>query len=181
MFHLLCRFLEWLRTLFWRKELEITLIGLQAAGKTTFINVIAKDPCIDTMPTIGFNMRRVVQGRTVIKVWDLGGEKRFRSMWERYCRGVNVILYMVDAANSQKLAESTWELQNLLQKPQLAHIPILILGNKIDLPNALSESELTEQMLLRRIENREVCCFMISCMKRDNIDIVLQWLIKHSK
>ncbi|CAL1275666.1 unnamed protein product [Larinioides sclopetarius] len=181
MLQLLSRFLEWLRTLFWRKELEITLIGLQAAGKSTFVNVIAKDPNIDTLPTIGFNMRRVVQGRTVIKIWDLGGEKRFRSMWERYCRGVNVILYMVDAANREKLAESTWELQNLLQKQQLAYIPILVLGNKTDLHNALTESQLTDQMMLQHIENREVCCYMISCMKRENIDVVLQWLIKHSK
>ncbi|GIY01894.1 ADP-ribosylation factor-like protein 8B [Caerostris extrusa] len=134
MLRLMQRLLDWLRTLFWRKEMEITLVGLQAAGKTTFVNVIAKDPSVDTIPTIGFNMRRVVQGRTVIKVWDLGGEKRFRSMWERYCRGVTVILYMVDAANHEKLEESVWELQNLLQKPQLSNIPILVLGNKTDLP-----------------------------------------------
>ena len=28
---------------------------------------------------------------------------RFRSMWERYCRGVNAIVYMVDSADSQKI------------------------------------------------------------------------------
>ncbi|GIY85054.1 ADP-ribosylation factor-like protein 8B [Caerostris darwini] len=181
MLRLMQRLLDWLRTLFWRKEMEITLVGLQAAGKTTFVNVVAKDPSIDTIPTIGFNMRRVVQGRTVIKVWDLGGEKRFRSMWERYCRGVTVILYMVDAANHEKLEESVWELQNLLQKPQLSNIPILVLGNKTDLPTSLSESELVNRMKLRNVENREVCCYMISCKERDNIDIVLQWLIMHSK
>ena len=27
--------------------------------------------------------------------WDLGGQPRFRSMWERYCRGVNAIVYAV--------------------------------------------------------------------------------------
>lgn len=25
--------------------------------------------------------------------WDLGGQPRFRPMWERYCRGVNAIVY----------------------------------------------------------------------------------------
>ena len=24
--------------------------------------------------------------------WDLGGQPRFRPMWERYCRGVNAIV-----------------------------------------------------------------------------------------
>lgn len=26
--------------------------------------------------------------------WDLGGQPRFRPMWERYCRGVNAIVYV---------------------------------------------------------------------------------------
>lgn len=29
--------------------------------------------------------------------WDLGGQPRFRSMWERYCRGVNAIVYAIHA------------------------------------------------------------------------------------
>lgn len=28
----------------------------------------------------------------VVTVWDIGGQPRFRSMWERYCRGVNAIV-----------------------------------------------------------------------------------------
>lgn len=46
----------------------------------------------DMIPTVGFNMRRVTKGNVTIKVWDIGGQPRFRSMWERYCRGVNAIV-----------------------------------------------------------------------------------------
>lgn len=31
---------EWLKSLFWKEEMELTLIGLQNSGKTTFVNVI---------------------------------------------------------------------------------------------------------------------------------------------
>jgi GTPase SAR1 family protein len=31
------------------------------------------------------------QSLTILS-WDLGGQPRFRSMWERYCRGVNAIV-----------------------------------------------------------------------------------------
>ena len=55
-------------------------------------------------------------------------------MWERYCRGVNAIVYMVDAADPDKIEASRNELHNLLERPQLAGIPILVLGNKRDLP-----------------------------------------------
>lgn len=28
----------------------------------------------------------------LLQIWDIGGQPRFRSMWERYCRGVNAIV-----------------------------------------------------------------------------------------
>lgn len=41
MFAILQRLLDWLRSLFWKEELELTLVGLQYSGKTTFVSVIA--------------------------------------------------------------------------------------------------------------------------------------------
>lgn len=100
----------------------------------------------DMIPTVGFNMRKITKGNVTIKVWDIGGQPRFRSMWERYCRGVNAIVYMVDAADSEKIEASRNELHNLLDKPQLSGIPVLVLGNKRDLPHALDENGLIERM-----------------------------------
>lgn len=45
------------------------------------------------IPTVGFNMRKITKGNVTIKLWDIGGQPRFRTMWERYCRGVNAIMY----------------------------------------------------------------------------------------
>ncbi|KAJ7415318.1 ADP ribosylation factor like GTPase 8B [Willisornis vidua] len=151
--------------------MELTLVGLQYSGKTTFVNVIAESfmKCWckalqgtvrsqrqklpefrvvnvirsswnkyfqketglqsgqfseDMIPTVGFNMRKVTKGNVTIKIWDIGGQPRFRSMWERYCRGVNAIVYMVDAADREKIEASRNELHNLLDKPQLQGIPI---------------------------------------------------------
>ena len=33
--------LDWIKSLFWKEEMELTLVGLQYSGKTTFVNVIA--------------------------------------------------------------------------------------------------------------------------------------------
>ena len=46
------------------------------------------------MPTVGFNMHKVDKGKVQIKVWDLGGQKKFRGMWERYCRNNDAIVYV---------------------------------------------------------------------------------------
>jgi len=55
---------------------------------------------------LGFNMRKVAKGKVSIKLWDLGGQPRFRSMWERYCRGVNAVVYVVGRFKRTRLDPS---------------------------------------------------------------------------
>ncbi|KAJ7946167.1 putative ADP-ribosylation factor [Quillaja saponaria] len=130
---LLEEFLNWLRSFFFKQEMEPSLICLQNAGKTSLVNVIATGGYIEDMiPTVGFNMRKVTKGNVIIKLWDLGGQPRFCSIWERYCRAVSAIVYV-------------------------------------------------KKMTLESITDREVCCFMISGKSSTNIDIVVDWLVKHSK
>jgi ADP-ribosylation factor-like protein 8 len=141
------KLLDWFKSLFWKEEMELTLVGLQYSGKTTFVNVVASGSFTEDMiPTVGFNMRKITKGNVTIKLWDIGGQPRFRTMWERYCRGVNAIVYMVDAANQETIGAAKTELHNLLDKPQLEGIPVLVLGNKRDLPNALDEKTLIEEL-----------------------------------
>ncbi|NXR81224.1 ARL8A protein, partial [Pycnonotus jocosus] len=181
------KLLDWFRALFWKEEMELTLVGLQLAPFLSPLTLFHLVPLQsgqfneDMIPTVGFNMRKITKGNVTIKLWDIGGQPRFRSMWERYCRGVSAIVYMVDAADQEKIEASKNELHNLLDKPQLQGIPVLVLGNKRDLPGALDEKELIEKMNLSAIQDREICCYSISCKEKDNIDITLQWLIQHSK
>ncbi|KAH7291217.1 hypothetical protein KP509_29G006900 [Ceratopteris richardii] len=125
-------------------------------------------------------MRKVMKGNVTIKLWDLGGQPRFRSMWERYCRGVSAIVYVVDAADRENIPISKSELHDLLCKPSLNGIPLLVLGNKIDKLDAVSKQVLIDKMDLSSIRDREVCCYMISCKNSTNIDAVISWLVKHS-
>lgn len=62
-------------SLFFKKEMELSLIGLHNAGKTSLVNVIATGGFQEDMiPTVGFNMRKVSKGAVTIKLWDLGGQ-----------------------------------------------------------------------------------------------------------
>jgi GTPase SAR1 family protein len=54
--------------------------------------------------------------------------------------------YMVDAADKSKLEAAKQELHALLEKPQLAGTPVLVLGNKCDLPGALEANDLVETL-----------------------------------
>jgi ADP-ribosylation factor-like protein 8 len=54
--------------------------------------------------------------------------------------------FVVDAAAHELLEEAKKELHELVNKPQLNGVPLLVLGNKNDLPNALTAEKLAEVM-----------------------------------
>jgi ADP-ribosylation factor-like protein 8 len=87
------------------------------------------------------------------------------------------IRYIVDAADKAALPVATEELHELMNKPTLDGIPLLVLGNKSDLPVKLSVDELIEAMDLKSITHREVSCYGISAKEETNLDAVLHWLI----
>ncbi|CAD6239107.1 unnamed protein product [Miscanthus lutarioriparius] len=57
-------------------------------------------------------------------------------------KNVDAVVYLVDAVDKERFAESKKELDALLADDSLANVPFLILGNKIDIPYAASEEEL---------------------------------------
>jgi ADP-ribosylation factor-like protein 8 len=112
--------------------------------------------------------------------WDIGGQPRFRQMWERYCRGSTAIVFVVDAADRDAMPVVSEELNLLLSKPSLKGIPLLVLGNKSDLPDKMSVDELIEALDLKKVTYREISCYGISAREETNLDAVLGWLIARS-
>lgn len=54
--------------------------------------------------------------------------------------------YVVDAADRDSVPISRSELHDLLTKPSLSGIPLLVVGNKIDKSEALSKQSLVDQL-----------------------------------
>ena len=84
---------------------------------------------------------------------------------------------MVDAADKDAIPVAAEELHVLLQKPSVVRIPLLVLGNKSDLPGKLSVDELIDQLDLKSVVHREISCYGVSAKEETNLDAVLQWLI----
>lgn len=126
-------------------------------------------------------MKRVKMGSVTLKCWDLGGQPRFRSMWERYCRGVSAIVFVVDSADMTTIDAARDQLMALAKKESLSDIPLLVLGNKNDLPEALSVDGVIDRLDLKSITGRQVSCYSISVKQANNLNSVLSWLVAQSK
>ena len=56
MFSFINKFLDWIKSKFFNRDLEIAIVGLQNAGKTTLVKAITDGTFEeDSIPTIGFN------------------------------------------------------------------------------------------------------------------------------
>ena len=67
-----------------------------------------------------------------------------RKTWSDYCGTVDGIIFMVDAADTDRLKEAKTELDSLLAMPELQNVPFVVFGNKVDKKGSLKEDELRE-------------------------------------
>ncbi|RDB18052.1 ADP-ribosylation factor-like protein 8A [Hypsizygus marmoreus] len=170
-------FFSWFSGLFFSKTAEIAVVGLQASGKTSFVNVITSGQWSeDVVPTVAFNFRKIRKGNVTLRVWDVAGQPKFRSMWERYCNGVDAIAFVVDSADTEKLNTARFELHQLLAQPSLVGVPLLVLGNKNDIEGHATVKDLISALQLEKIRDRPVSCYSCSMKSQHNLDIVMQWL-----
>lgn len=101
-----------------------------------------------------------------------------RRVWKDYFPAVDAIVFLVDSADQERINESREELLSLLNDEQVASAPVLILGNKIDKPNALSEDHLKyylgigqmttgkQQIARSELSARPIEVFMCSVLRR---------------
>ena len=165
-----------------QKKSTLVLLGLDDAGKTTFLYRLKEDRMSIHDPTLYAHSEEVRMGNLLFKIIDIGGHKSMRKIWKNFYINTDAIIYMVDAANVERLNESKQELYNLFNDIKVKTVPILIFGNKIDMKGACSEEELIEMLGIRNYletskENRRnVMLFMCSIAKRTGYKEGLLWL-----
>ena len=135
----------------WKKDARVIFLGLDDAGKTTLLSVL-KDGRVEQFdPTIHAHAEEFEIGKMKLCTVDLGGHETVRKVWRDYFPKVDAIVYLIDSANPKRFAESKYELDEVVNTPDLGNIPILILGNKVDKVRFfVSKTKNRKELLLKR-------------------------------
>ncbi|CAE6374875.1 unnamed protein product [Rhizoctonia solani] len=92
-------------------------------------------------PTVGQNMGQITLPSATMKFFDLGGQRDIRTIWSKYYDDCHAVIYMIDAADRDRLWDG-WEVfETVLAHPQILDVPLLLLANKQDAPNSLSVND----------------------------------------
>jgi len=164
-------------SLFGNKEVRVLILGLDNAGKTTILYKLhSPNRVIRTMPTIGFNVETVVYKNLNFSVWDLGGQTNIRPYWRCYYANTNAIIYVVDSTDADRLALSRKELMAMLEEEELKATVLLVFANKQDMKGALSDAEVSQQLGLHTIKNRQYHICKSSAIKGTGLAEGLDWM-----
>lgn len=171
----------------WKPDIRFRLIilGLDAVGKTTILYKIRKshtDEVVTTIPTIGFNVETVELDSTAMTCWDVGGCDKIRPLWRHYFEGAHGLIFVVDSNDADRIESARDELFLFLSDENVnSMLPLLILLNKQDLPNALSKEELLTRLGIREFlvsNNSKRSWNAQECIGTEGIGLMegFQWL-----
>jgi len=160
------------------KELRILLLGLDNAGKTSCLKKLSEEEISHIMPTQGFNIKSLQQEGFKLNVWDIGGQKAIRPYWRNYYDNTDALVYVIDSADRRRVQETGIELNALLEEEKLAGVPVLVLANKQDLLNAMPPKELSEQLNLHNIRDRQWQIQACSAKTGAGLQEGIEWVLK---
>ena len=170
---------NWLwKQLFGFKAGKIVLLGLDNAGKTTLMHVLRDNVIVQHTPTQKPTMETFVFGELTFDIFDLGGHTIAQRLWSEYSGNADAIAFIIDTSASDRLSEAKRALHGLLDSESIpAHVPVLVLGNKIDVPGAVAENVLRAELDIAALQRvRTVELYMCSVIKRQGFKEGFIWL-----
>ncbi len=118
--------------------MKVVLVGDQAVGKTCLRNRYLNEGYEGRYRiTIGaeFSVKRFVDETktTCLQIWDLAGQKHFKSVRSLYYSGAVGVVIVYDVTRRESFERIPEWIDEVLQHNQGVPLPLLIVANKIDL------------------------------------------------
>lgn len=113
------------------------------------------------------------------QIWDLGGQSSLRGLWTNYYASTHLILFVIDASSSARLAESCTVFATVSETAgaQL-DIPILLVANKQDADGAMSVESVKASMreLIEAAGPKEGGVLGCSALTGTGVPELMEWI-----
>lgn len=158
---------------------SILILGLGSAGKTTLLQVLKTGRSEHTTPTIGHQIETLKKFNLTLNIWDIGGQATIRGLWKNFYLTANALVFMVDSSDRESLVEARDALDIVLASPDLSPTaPLLILANKMDMPDPCPVDQVHEMLGVEEIEKTDRAVTVLPCVAADNegVEEAMKWL-----
>ncbi|MHA1396349.1 MAG: ADP-ribosylation factor-like protein [Candidatus Heimdallarchaeaceae archaeon] len=158
------------------RDLTVTIAGLDGSGKTSIVKKILKEESTETFSTFGISQEVIKIGDIRLGLTDLGGKEPFRkSLWGSYISKSDALIYVIDATNEDRLAESKkWFVRAL--KWVKKESPVLLLINTWDTKINKKTINSLAKLFQSSIQARKIDYFSISPITGFNVNKTVNWL-----
>ena len=158
------------------------MLGLDNAGKTSFLMRFTSEPIPGIPPTVAFYIKTVPHFLGFkLNIWDVGGQRSIRSFWRNYFEQTDGLIWVVDSADIGRLEDCRKELFSLLKEERLAGASLLIFANKQDIPGACSLQEISKNLDLPSIQATGRHCAIFACSawkSPETVQAGFDWVVK---
>ncbi|CAG9540034.1 unnamed protein product [Cercopithifilaria johnstoni] len=166
-----------------RSNYYIVIVGLDNAGKTTFLEQIKSrfirnyqmlNP-LKITSTVGLNVGTVVVGSLRLNFWDLGGQEELQSLWHKYFEDSQALIFVVDSCDPDRFAEVGEAFKSVMNNEAVQKMPVLVVCNKSDIEECIG----TEIIRILTADDRHVgdlALIPISALQGLNIERCMRWL-----
>lgn len=160
---------------FGKRRSNILMIGLDAAGKTTALYQLKMGEVVTTVPTKVCNIVSIPCKGLQMRISDVGGQAKLRELWKNYYNNPDGLIFVVDSNDAARMEEARNELHKALATDGLGDAQVLVLANKMDLPNAMPTSTISERLSLQTLRHniRVQSC---SALTGEGLHEGLEWL-----
>lgn len=137
------------------------------------------DEVVHTSPTLGSNVEEVVWNNIHFVMWDLGGQDKFRQVWQTYYTNTEVcfekkylsqtvrlvlqfVILVIDSSDHERISINKEELWKILAFEDLRKASVLIYANKQDIKGCMSVAQISKALNLTSIKKHkwqiQPCC-----------------------
>ena len=166
-----------------KQPVNIVILGIENAGKTTLLRNISGMKFAETLTTIGLNVEMLKHKGLDFQAIDVGGQLHFReTMWQYYTTLAKGAIFVFDISDRSKFSEAKRWFEYISHRLSKKAV-LMFLANKIDLKDEddtfLTIEEIINMFKLDNVSRYPERSFRIwetSAKTGENVDDAISWM-----